>query len=398
MDKECAKCGIKVAQDAKFCHICGGSVQEQVDDKQTSEKIKSLPVQMTVEQFEEYSRELLKNAFDEMGLTKVDRKHLAAPGMTDNDVDSLTPKQKVAKMIKHMVDGDMVAAKALSEGTDSAGGFLTPPGFRAEVVKALEKPGMIRNLVRVIPVGTDGGNIPTLSGNVTVQWGSENTTITPSDPTFGTLAWSINRLDGLNESSRELFADSAINLADFITMLFVEAFAREDRNVFITGSGTGQPEGLQNASGLTAYAQAGANLAGDDIVNIYHALPSQYRARGVWFIHDDILELVSKLKDNDGRYLVANSLREGEPMTLKGRPVIENEFIPTDLGGGNDESLIFFCDPMWFYLFDREQMGVESTTVGGDAFKKHQVHTKVFQRLDGKVALGEAFVKATGIK
>lgn len=391
----CAGCKQEV-EKTKFCPGCGHEHEEKAVQKPTTD-IKSLPVQMTMEQFAEFGTELVKNIVNQLGMDKIDRKHLAVPGMTDLDVDKMNGKQKMAALVRAAIGRDDVKAKALSEGTDSAGGYLVPTEFKAEVVKGLEKPGMIRSLVRVFPVGSDVGEMPTVAGNVTVQWGTENTAITASDPTFGTLTWNINRLDGLNKSSRELFADSAINLGDLLVLLFTEAFAREERNVFITGNGSGKPTGLQNASGLTAYAQAGASLVGDDIVDMYHSLPSQYRMNAVWFMHDDVKALVSKLKDDQNRYLLTD-LSQGEPPRLKGRPVIENEYIPTNLGGGGDESLIFFGDPMWYYLFDREMMGVETTTEGGDAFAAHQAWVKVFERFDGKLSLGESFVKGTGIK
>lgn len=392
---KCESCEVEVLE-AKFCTECG---HEHGADVKTEPPpaIKSLPVQMTEKQFEEWGHALVVSALEKAGMDKVDRKHMALPGMTDLEVDKMNGKQKMSHLVRGMLNGDGAVIKALSEGTDSAGGYLVPTEFKAEVVKGLEKPGTIRNLVRVFPVGSDVGEMPTIAGNVTVQWGAENTTITASDPTFGTLTWNINRLDGLNKSSRELFSDSAINLGDLLVMLFTEAFLREDRNIFITGSGSGEPTGLQNASGLTAYAQSGGSFAGDDVVDIYHSLPSQYRSNAVWFMHDDVKALVSKLKDSTGKYLLSD-LENGEPPRLKGRPVFENEYIPVNLGVGTDESLIFLGDPMWYYLFDREMMGVEVSNVAGTAFADHQTWIKVFQRFDAKVALGEAFVKATGIK
>ena len=61
------------------------------------------------------------------------------------------------------------------------------------------------------------------------------------------------------------------------------------------------------------------------------------------------------------------------------------------------DSVIFIGDLSNYLWFDRGEMGIESTNEGGDAFANHQTWIKVWERVDGKVALPEAFVKGTGI-
>ena len=70
---------------------------------------------------------------------------------------------KILGFYRALLEKDVVSIKALSEGTDSEGGYLVPEEFRAEVIQELLEYSVMRNLARVFPMGTDTLDIPTLS-------------------------------------------------------------------------------------------------------------------------------------------------------------------------------------------------------------------------------------------
>lgn len=406
MKIKCKPCGVELNPQAKFCWSCGKTEFESVESD--ADKLKSAPVQMNMEQLSEFGITLINSMVDKLGLTKVDRKHFALPGMTDLQVDEISKmnaREKTGLLVKAVLGqnreaiekiyaNDLIVQKALSEGTASAGGYLVPTEFAQEIIKGLEKPGSVRDLVTVQSAMSDAGEQPKLASAVTVYWGTENTAWTASDPTFGQFTWTIRILTGLNKSSRQLFDDAPQRVGDFLLQLFREAFLREERNVFINGTGTLQPTGLKNASGLTNYSQAGLNLVPDDINAIYHSLPSQYRANATWVMNDSIVEAIGNFKDDQGRYMFPGILSDSGIRSLKGRPIVENEY--------SANSQIWFGDFKFGYLLkDREQIGFEISTVAGDntggAFTSHQVWTKMWERIDGNVQLGEAIVKCVNV-
>jgi HK97 family phage major capsid protein len=77
-----------------------------------------------------------------------------------------------------------------------------------------------------------------------------------------------------------------------------------------------------NASALTA----------DGILDLYFALPRQYRASAVWVMNSATQKAIEKFKDSQGRYLISSllnsSLSLGETESLKGKPIMVNEFMP----------------------------------------------------------------------
>lgn len=354
---------------------------------------------LTLDEF----RALITDVFDqkmrELGMDKVDRKHGVFPSKDDPNgegLENLTKEERVAKFVRAVVDNDHVTAKALSEGTSADGGYLVPNEFKAAIISKRDVAAVIRPRASVFPMARDKMDVPSEGNAVTLYWAGENASLTESNPTFGNTTLNTNKLTGLGKMSRELFADTAINLMDFLAGLYGRKFALEEDKKFMTGSGTGEPKGIRQYT-LSSIAQAAGSLAADDIIKLFYTLGSQYRTQGAWIMHNNIIRLVRLLKDSNGRYLWTDGFQEA-PATILGRPVLEQNDIPTNLGAGTNESEIYFGDLAYYLIGDRQEMTIESTTEGAGAFENHQVAVKVIERIDGQLGLTDPVVKLTAVK
>ena len=355
---------------------------------------------LTMEEFQKQLGDMFDSKIREMGLDKADRKEgvfPAADAPESEELKDLTGDQKIAKFLKAVVTGDAKIAKQLAEGTGADGGYLVPVEFRASVIEQLIKEAVIRPRATVIPMGRDKMEIPAQAGGVTAYWTGENDPLTESNPTFGQIVLNTNKLTGLSYMSRELFADTAVNVSDYITRMFAKKFAAEEDLKFVTGSGTGEPKGLREYT-VADLPQASTSLTGDDLIALFYTLPVQYRAKAVWIMPNLAIKLVRTLKSAiDGRYIWTDGLQDA-PATILGRPVLEQNDIPVDLGTGGDETEIWFGDLSYYLIGDRQTMEVETTTQGAGTFEKHQVAIKLIERLDGQLGLTDAFAKLTGVK
>lgn len=360
-----------------------------MDDKNT----------ITMDEFEVKLADSIDAKIRELGLDKVDRKHAIFPAENDPEGDglkNLTKTQRVAKFMQSLVFNDFVTAKALSEGVDADGGYLVPNEFRAVVTEKLLKSAVIRPRATVIPMGRDKLEIPTEATSVTTTWTAENVAFTESNPTWGQVILDTNKLTGLSKMSRELFADSAVNIMDYLTSLWAKKFAEAEDAAFMAGAGTTEPTGIRTYT-YTTISQAGANLAADDLIDLFYTLGSQYRRNGYWLMNNSVIASVRKLVDGQGRYLWTDGLNDA-PASILGRPVLEQNDIPTNLGAGTDESEIFFGDLSYYAIGDRQSMAVETTTEGAGAFENHQVAMKMVTRLDGQMTLTEPMVLLDAVK
>ncbi len=310
-------------------------------------------------------------------------------------------KAKIGLFFKNLVafgvskDPDYLKhVKALSEGDAASGGYLVPTEFRAQLVEDIKDQPVLRNLVTVIPMATDALELPTLASDVKTSWGSENTAISTTTARFGTLAFAPKRLNTMMYTSRELVADSAISIVPLITRLFVAAIGREEDRVIVAGTGSGQPTGIF-ASGLTYGGFS--NLSGTDadlatkIKKLPFKLPTAYRKNARWVMNSAAIAHISALKDTQGRFLYTEGIEGQSPAKLVGYPVVEQNDMAAET--------LLFGDLSYYYLADREQISVETTTEGAGTFEKHQVAIKIVERIDGKVAINNAFktITAAGI-
>lgn len=417
---KCAKSGCDHTADAEgFCPKDGTKLVEN----KAAEADFSKDIQAILDKVGEVAEASAKKAMLDMGFSGPDSKALGVPKTSDEKLEyvkgilgsqdlkmynampaakqaDFLKKAKIGMFFKHLIafsstldPEHLKHVKALSEGDAASGGYLVPTEFRAELIEDIKDLPVLRNLVTVIPMGTDSLELPTLASDVKVSWGSENTAISTTTARFGTLTFTPFRLNTMMYTSRELVADSAISVVPLITRLFTQAIGREEDRVIIAGSGSGQPSGIFK-SGLTygGFANGGniANLA-DKIKKLPYKLPTAYRANARWVVNSYALGEIASLKDTTGNYLLKDGLADGDPKRLVGYPVVEQN----DMAN----SIMLFGDLSHYYLADREQISVETTTQGAGTFEKHQVAIKVVERIDGKVAVSNAFktITASGV-
>lgn len=326
--------------------------------------------------------------------------HKPPLGPAKTDQERLIRAIRIAKFFTALVVGDHAALKAMGEATDPAGGYLVPEEFRAEVILKQQVLPVLRNVARVWPMGRDRVSIPAESARISVNWEAENATWTASDATMAQITLAVNRLDGFTAVSRELLADSAVSVMEMLAQMYAEALGLEEDKQFTIGNGVGKPLGIESTVGIGTVAQAGGSLAYGDFVELYYTLGRQYRQGAIWLMRDANVKKAAKLLDSNGRPIFenVNAAPAGVPGgasslprtgTILGLPVYSQDDAAA--------TKIHLFNPRYYFIGDRGDMGAEMTTIGAGAFEKHQAALKVWRRVDGRVALTDAFKTLTGV-
>lgn len=314
-------------------------------------------------------------------------------------------KKVIGNFLKAMVEKDPKVLKDLGDASNG-GGYLTPLEFSSYLIELLYKMPVIRPRATVYPMKSDQMQIPVEASTVSANWTAELATITQADMTFGQNVLAVNNLIGISRMSRQLLLDSAINanLTDLVMERFASAIGRQEDTAFMVGSGVGQPKGLRQYTFTHTLAQAGAHLTADDLIALYHTLPYQYREQGspVWLVNDATLAIIRQLKDNYGRYIYEQGwgqsiTADGMTPTLLGKPVLVQNDIPTNLGGGSNASEIYFGDLSYYIIGDREQIFSEVSTQEGTSFAQHRAAVKVGERIDGQLTTTDGFAQLTAV-
>lgn len=285
--------------------------------------------------------------------------------------------------------------KALSEGDDTAGGFLVPEEFQAEVVRYATESAVIRPRARVFSMARDILSLPKLEqagegnfGGVDLYWTEEAALKVATEPVFGKITLQVKKLIGLVPTSDELLADSSVNLANYLVSLFGEAIGYEEDYRFINGTGVGQPLGIINTTGINLVARnTSARILVDDIVDMYTNHPAHADANATWLVTKAGMGQLLQLgyESTGGITMFMTNLRDSIAPTIFGHPIVLTEKLPT-LGLKGD---IILADLRQYYIGDRGGLEVASSV--HDRFRYDETVFRFVKRVDGQAAIPAAF-------
>lgn len=214
--------------------------------------------------------------------------------------------------------------KTLRVSDDTSGGFLAPDQFVAEIIRNLVLVSNIRQYARVMQTSAGGVILPKRTGTLTAKWVGETETRPPTQPTYGQEEIPINEIACYVDISNRLLEDAAVDIASELSFDFAEEFGRIEGAAFVNGDGIKKPLGIMADPGVPYVANGNATtIQPDGLLALMYALPAYYRNRGEWILNGASIAKVRSLKDAQGRYLWQESLADGQPATLMGRPVVE---------------------------------------------------------------------------
>ncbi|MDN3621465.1 phage major capsid protein [Methylobacterium isbiliense] len=218
--------------------------------------------------------------------------------------------------------------KALTVATDTAGGFLAPTEFGAEMLKRIVEFSPVRQYARVITIGAPQIRYPRRVNSATATWVSETGDRTGSEPSFEQVSLTPYELATYVDVSTALLEDNVYNLEGELAIEFAEQFGKAEGAAFVAGSGVGQPKGLFTAAGIAevktgAAANFPASNPADVLIGMFHSLPNVHAQNGAWLMNRKTLGAIRQWKDGQGRYLVIDPISESAATTLLGRPIVE---------------------------------------------------------------------------
>jgi HK97 family phage major capsid protein len=227
---------------------------------------------------------------------------------------------------RQLLQSGFSEVRALGAGSDTAGGYTVPEGFRAILSETMKAYGGLLNLANVITTET-GQDLPWPTNDDTGNVGAilaENTQITEQDLTFGQ-----RRLSAYVYTSKlvrvpwALLQDTAFDLEGFLARKLGERIGRAWAAHLVAGTGSSQPEGLvTNATvGKTGAGGQTTTIIYDDLVDLEHSIDPAYRGQNCRYVlHDQTLKVLRKLKDADGRPIFQPIPAPGFPPTINGWP------------------------------------------------------------------------------
>lgn len=242
--------------------------------------------------------------------------------------------------------------RALSEGTDSAGGYTVPTALASQMIDLLRAQSVCsRAGAPTIPLTTKENLIAKVASDPTPAWRSEEGSITVSDPTFTSVSLQPKSLACIVKVSRELMEDS-LNLPVMLPQILATSMAKEWDRVALLGSGTApEPEGVANVSGI------GTNALSADLTSYAPLVTARTAVKNA---NADPTAYIMSVRD-EGTF-AGLTATDNQPLNAPRQvaeiPWLTTTAIPTDGGAGSDESTIFCGDFRHLYMGVRTELTI----------------------------------------
>ena len=365
--------------------------------------------QLSMKDFEGKVKEVAENYIKSMD--RIDRKYFMFPGIGRESADDISAVGKFTKTIRFLramagkdatvlnAMHDEVRTKAnLSEGTTTAGGFLVPEEFKAEVLRLAAQYGVIRRECRIIPMAYDVVRIPAAGGtDQSAHWISEAAQITQTNPTFREVSLTIKKLAAIPKVTNELLADANVDVINYLSMIIGEAFAKaEDEQGF---NGGGSPfVGCLNATGVPSQAIAGntnaQTLSYPDLINATGAIYTNALSNAKFYFHRTMSAHIRGLITTAGAPIFGATANE-----IAGFPIVLSEVMPlkTNAVGVSTAFIIFGDLRQGVAMGERGsitmKLSEEATVDSDNMFEKDMAALRMIERVAIGVLLPSAFVK-----
>lgn len=286
---------------------------------------------------------------------------------------------------------------SLSEGSDTAGGYLVPEEFESQMTENLVMADPIRAGATVVRTGSDR-NIPIETDTGTFGYVAEAGTFAESDPTVGRVILSAFKSGGIIKVSEELLQDSAFAVEPYLQRLASRRYNTLEQTAHAVGSGSGQPKGIFVTTDVGGVAplnvgggvSATAVITGDDMIELFHKLARSYRDRAVFITGDTMVKMLRKLKGEDNQYLWQPGLVAGQPDRILGRPVLVSDGAPTP---AVSTVSIVIADLSYYMIVDR--LGLSMQVLKELYAATGQVGFRFSKRGDGRMTFAPAMATFT---
>jgi HK97 family phage major capsid protein len=328
-----------------------------------------------LEQFRNDLRKTLEDRESYMDELKRELKLGPAEGNGKAAADDVANAIEVGTFMQTAVrarNGDFVAQKVMEgwrgkatmvEGTPALGGHTVPDETAATLERMFEENGVMEQRARTINMNRLKYNIPVETDVPAAQFHTEGDTIAATSATFDIMNLEAYRQDAYVDASKELFADSNLDIINILMEQMTESVARGVDSAIFNGDGTATyalASGIFNAVGAGASLDISAadvnSMVVGDLIKLYNEVPTRLRRQGMFVMHPDVAKVLKlETTGSDGEYLL-NPYAAQRSMAVHGFPIVESSEAPNTLTTG--QPIVSFCNPQKIVIGRRQSMEV----------------------------------------
>jgi len=235
-------------------------------------------------------------------------------------------------------------SRALSVGTDSAGGYLVSEQYLpAQFISMIRKNTVTFEAGARHLTGLTGSpvEIPKQTSAATAYWGSENTAITASDPGFGNVSMVPHPLTGMVKMSNMLLRMGNPSAESLVQEDLARVLGLKLDLAVLKGAGGTEPLGIINTASInTKSMNATVTLALMEDMVYEQDKDDALTENSAFVMHTREWSTIRALLLAAG--ITFNSWGKGISKELMGYRVFTTNQLSITMGGGSDEGEILF--------------------------------------------------------
>ena len=352
-----------------------------LDDSVTAEELQKIKnerdtAKMKRDMFKEQYTEARAN--EVVNMSEEDKKPL-----TENEEEV---KANFVKDFKNLVRGryqNLLDSKTDHSGSDA--GLTIPQDIRTAINTLVRQYDSLQEYVNV-------ENVTTLTGSRVYEKWTDITGLANiddeagkiadiDDPKLSLIKYTIKRYAGISTVTNSLLADSAENILAWLSGWIAKKVV-VTRNKAILGV----VDKLPTKPTLTKW---------DDIIDLEAKVDPAIKQTSFFLTNTSGFTALKKVKNALGDYLMERDVKSPTGYSIDGFAVkeISDRWLPNASSGVMP---LYFGDlKQAVTLFDRQQMSLLSTNIGGGAFETDTTKVRVIDRFDVVATDTEAFVPAS---
>lgn len=340
MNIKALKESLNEAKEAKKAILNGAITEfrsledtENEELRQLDEKIVEL--QKEIEKAEEEVRSTsVEKTIENKGEIKMEKTQIE---LREQFMDALaTPNKDVSKLeMRGAGDGYTEGLGDAPYNATNKGQMNVPLTIEGAIRNAIDFNSDVLGLANVIRTNGTHRIVLDASPASEARLVKEGASISSIDSEFVKVELGAYKYGEIVKFTREVVEDVNFNIVAHAGQRLGMAFAKAFEKAIITGTGSGQPQGLLSATpdnndmqkaSQQVTAKKGA-ISANDVVASYYNLPHECRQNAVFVCHPDTVKALAMLQDANGRQLLTDGLEPGV-RTLMGCRVVECAYMP----------------------------------------------------------------------
>ncbi|ARU13900.1 major head protein [Streptococcus phage P7574] len=352
-----------------------------LDDSVTAEELQKIKNERDTAKVK---RDLFKEQYTEARANEV-------VNMSEEEKKPLTKSEEEVKAgfvkdFKNLVRGryqNLLDSKTDASGSDA--GLTIPQDIRTAINTLVRQYDSLQEYVNV-------ENVTTLTGSRVYEKWAEITGLAKlddeggqigqnDDPKLSLIRYAIKRYAGISTVTNSLLADSAENILAWLSGWIAKKVVVTRNKAILEAIGT-----LPTKPTLTKW---------DDIIDLEAKVDPAIKQTSVFLTNTSGFTALKKVKNALGDYLMERDVKSPTGYSIDGFAVkeVSDRWLANASGGAMP---LYFGDlKQAVTLFDRQQMSLLSTNIGGGAFETDTTKIRVIDRFDVVATDTEAFVPAS---